>query len=259
MRIGEALKEISVNNVSLAEKQQQVYDAGVAEGRAQGGYTEGFDAGRQAEYDAFWDTYQFNGTKKDYKYAFSYYGWADSIFKPKYDIKPEDASSMFTNTYIVDLAGIIKERGIVFDTSMAKSLRYTFSNSGRLKTVPVVDTRSATDTVYLFAYSQVLESVEKIILKEDGSNTFDYWFNGCTKLANVTFEGVIGQNLNISYTKVLSHGSIVSIISALSTETTDKTVTLSKTAVNNAFEGGSTGSEWLDLIATKSNWTISLV
>ena len=46
MRIGEALKEISANNVTLAEKQQQVYDAGVAEG---------FDAGRQAEYDAFWE------------------------------------------------------------------------------------------------------------------------------------------------------------------------------------------------------------
>lgn len=259
MRIGEALKEISANNVSLAEKQQQVYDAGVAEGRAQGGYTEGFDAGRQAEYDAFWDAYQFNGTKKDYDYAFSYYGWADSIFKPKYDIKPESARGMFSNTYIVDLAGIIKEQGIVFDTSMAKSFRSAFQNSSRLKTVPVVDTRSATDTTYLFNYSTALESIEKIILKQDGSNTFDYWFNGCAKLANVVFEGVIGQSLNISYTKVLSHGSIVSIIGALSTETTDKTLTLSSTAVNNAFEGGSTGSEWLDLIATKSNWTISLV
>ena len=75
MRIGEALKEISANNVSLAEKQQQVYDAGVAEGRAQGGYTEGFDAGRQAEYDAFWDTYQLNGTRTEYRSAFSYYGF----------------------------------------------------------------------------------------------------------------------------------------------------------------------------------------
>lgn len=258
MRIGEALKEISANNVTLAEKQQQVYDAGVAEGRAQGGYTEGFDAGRQAEYDAFWDTYQSNGTRKDYTYAFSYYGWTDSIFKPKYDIKPENATNMFRNTCIVDLAGIIKAQGIVLDTSMATILRAAFQ-TGRLKTIPIVDISSATDTAYLFNYAYALESIEKIILKEDGSDTFDYWFNGCAKLANVTFEGVIGQSLNIFFTKVLSHGSIVSIINALSTETTDKTVTLSRTAVNNAFEGGSTGSEWLDLIATKPGWTISLV
>lgn len=63
----------------------------------------------------------------------------------------------------------------------------------------------------------------------------------------------------------LSKPSITSIINCLSTTTSGLTVTLSKTAVNNAFEtsegvaDGSTSQEWLNLVATKTNWTISLV
>ena len=43
-----------------------------------------------------------------------------------------------------------------------------------------------------------------------------------------------------------------------------KTITFSKTAVNKAFEtsaganDGSTSAEWLALVGTKPNWTISL-
>ena len=34
-------------------------------------YQSGVEAGRKAEYDAFWDAYQQNGTKTNYSYAFS--------------------------------------------------------------------------------------------------------------------------------------------------------------------------------------------
>ena len=73
------------------------------------------------------------------------------------------------------------------------------------------------------------------------------------------------NGFDVQWSTELSKESIISIINALSDTTTALTVTLSKTAVNNAFEtakgnaDGSTSEEWAALIATKQNWTISLV
>jgi hypothetical protein len=67
---------------------------------------------------------------------------------------------------------------------------------------------------------------------------------------------VIGQkNFNVHWSPKLSKASIESIINALSSTTSGLTVTISKTAKEAAF----TSAEWSALIATKSNWTISLV
>jgi hypothetical protein len=61
--------------------------------------------------------------------------------------------------------------------------------------------------------------------------------------------------LNLKDSTKLNKASIESIISVLSTTTTGLSITLSKTAVNNAF----TTDEWNALIGTRTNWTISLV
>ena len=91
-------------------------------------------------------------------------------------------------------------------------------------------------------------------------------FTNCFQLQNLTIEGIIGQNgFNVQWSTKLSKASITSIINALSETTSGLTVTLSKTAVNNAFEtsagaaDGSTSEEWTTLEGTKTNWTISLV
>ena len=55
----------------------------------------------------------------------------------------------------------------------------------------------------------------------------------------------------------LNKESITSVINRLSSGANGLTVTLSLTAVNNAFEGGRDGTEWQTLIATKPNWTIA--
>ena len=75
--------------------------------------------------------------------------------------------------------------------------------------------------------------------------------------------GTLRISVNMQWSP-LSKDSIISIINALSTATSDLPITLSITAVNNAFEtspgaaDGSTSEEWTALIATKPNWTISL-
>jgi hypothetical protein len=77
--------------------------------------------------------------------------------------------------------------------------------------------------------------------------------------------GVIGKDVSFGNSDKLTHDSIASIINTLSATTAGQSVTFSVTAVNNAFEtssgaaDGSTSAEWNALVATKSNWTISLV
>lgn len=95
------------------------------------------------------------------------------------------------------------------------------------------------------------------------STVFSSTFSGCSSLEEVTFCGVIGQNISLSACP-LNAASITNIINVLSETATDKTLTLKLTAVQNAFEtssgaaDGNTSEEWLNLAATKSNWTITL-
>ena len=85
---------------------------------------------------------------------------------------------------------------------------------------------------------------------------------------NISFvEGsVIGKNgFDVQYSTSLTRQSIENIIAALSTTTSGLTVTISKAAVNTAFEtatdaaDGASSQAWNDLIATRANWTISLI
>ena len=101
-------------------------------------------------------------------------------------------------------------------------------------------------------------SIEKIILRDDGSQTVTTMFaSNHNSLKEIRFEGVIGDTISFSDATKLSKASMENTISHLSDTASGKTLTLSKTAVNNAF-GSSTGTEWLALVASKPNWTISL-
>ena len=226
-----------------------------------------FDAAKQNAYDVFWDIYQYNGTRDDYRSAFAGAGWTDETFKPKYDIKPTKlANSMFFCTRVTDLPKLLTEYGIEFDTSKATNLNTVFGGSSYLIKAPTLSTVSTTNINTLFDDCRNLESIEKLILKDDGSQAPSNAFRYTYKLVDIVIEGVIGQNgFNFQWSTLLSKASILSIINALSTTTTGLTVTFSLAAVNNAFEtaegvaDGSTSAEWTVLKATKSNWNIALV
>lgn len=233
-----------------------------------------FKRGKQAEHDKFWNDYQQNGNRTDYMYGFSGNFWTINNFKPKYDIKPTQMVYMFREfnnlaETQIDLVAFAEENGIEFDfTNITGQLGYAFATGG-ISRIGIINLSNITNLAYSFygAYNQKhgLQTIDKIISSETTpflSHTFGY-----TKwLENVIFEGVIGQNgLDLHWSTKLSKASITSIINTLSTTTSGLSITLSVTAVNNAFEtstgsaNGSSSQEWLDLIATKSNWTISLV
>lgn len=227
-----------------------------------------YEAGKKSEYDAFWDLYQENGNRKDYNYAFTR-NWGFSGFTPKYSMKPTKANCMFYafgegGNRTIDFIKLLNDAGVTVDFSQCILLSNLFGYS-LCSTIPTIDTRSCSNLFYMLRDSYLTKTIEKIILKEDGSQLYDNTFIGCQSLQNVIIEGTIGgENFNVSYSP-LSKASLVSIVNALSSTTTGLTVALRLAAVNTAFEttagaaDGSTSDEWTALIATKPNWTINLI
>lgn len=229
---------------------------------ANAGYTEG----QQAAYDAFWDEYQSQGLIYSAQYMFAFGGWNDNTFKPKYSLTLiTNASNMFNTTHISDLKAALLKQGVVFDFAKCTAATNAFAYS-QLTVLPEINLSGVTNFNQVFIASDKLHTIEKLIINSSKSPTFNVAFNSCFALENIVMEGLIGANgLNFQWSTKLSHDSIVSIIGCLSTATSGLSITFSLAAVNAAFEtasgaaDGSTSEAWLNLIATRSNWTISLV
>lgn len=227
-------------------------------------YNAGEQAERDAQWNAFWDTFQVNGTRKNYQYAFSRDAWSNDTFKPKYDIVPTSAAYMFAynqnNPNLTDIKSLLEQQGVVLDTSKCTNMESMFYVGTYFTRFPAISFESCTELKSTFYNCHSLQSIDKVILKSDGTNTFnqDSWsrpFGSTAALKRMIVEGVIGKNGFYVDSKKLDKESITSIINALSATTTGLTVTLSLAAKNAAF----TVDEWAALIATKPNWTISLV
>ena len=130
-----------------------------------------------------------------------------------------------------------------------------------------VDFSEATNLNYAFKGLRALEVIDgtPIYLGAVTSDLAAFWISG-ENLREIRFAGKLAKNLSFGdYPKKLSKDSIQNIMSCLSDDVTGKSLTIPVAAVNTAFEtssgaaDGSTSTEWAELIATKPNWTISLV
>lgn len=222
------------------------YKSGYADGK-QEGYTEGkvdgIEQGKQAAYDAFWDSFQNFGKRTSYALAFNQTssdgggGWTNETYNPKYELvctgNPNGASGTFAwNSSISNIKVPMDCRGV------------------------------AMTNTFLGGYD-VLVTIP--LLRVNEQTTFSSAFDYDTGLIDLTIDGTIGQSgLNLQWSTKLSKASIESIIYHLDlTEGSPaRSITLSLTAVNNAFEGGADGGEFNNLCASArayGNWTISLV
>lgn len=203
-----------------ADKVDAVYDKGVTDGK-------------KSQYDEFWDAFQQNGNRTNYRYAFYNIMWNDITYNPKYPIVcSANSSQMF------DYSGI---------TDTKVDITVTMAGVGQL------------------FKTQNLITIKKLIVTENV--TFNQWFQNASSLQNITIEGVIGNDIDLQYSTMLTKESIASIVNALS-DTQGATLTLSKEAVNREF-GSDTSDEWIKTIADKVSsyngvtydglWTISLV
>ncbi|MBE7044675.1 MAG: hypothetical protein E7397_04030 [Ruminococcaceae bacterium] len=249
MSISEQLK-------TATENVPKVYSAG-----REKGYSSGYSDGEQAEYDKFWDALQKNGTQKNYKYVFAGRTWNPDIFKPKYDMKPITVLQMFSefgsdSGKKTDIADALEKQGVSLDTSSVTNFS-NFANGANITRFPTIDSRSATTLSNAFATS-VLVTIDELILKDDGTQTFSGTFNNASKLENIVISGVIGSNISFSASTSLTKTSIISIVSALSESLTEpQTITLPSAAMNKYFksaDGTVYTDEWMELIRPKANW-----
>lgn len=202
-----------------------------------------YEQGKQAEHDAFWEQYQRGGaTTADYSNAFYTGRWTDDIYKPKYDIVSSNSfNSLFAYSKITDTLVTI-DATLLTSSSKQQAL---FNYATQLKTIPLI---------------RVAEH-----------NTYSGWFSNCTSLENISFEGVIGNDIDFRYSTKLTRVSIESIISHLCvTGDYYGTVTLSLEAVDREFaeydtDGeifcvGSETADWSSCISAASMyWDIALV
>ena len=222
--------EINVNQVNSDFNgiKKAIIDTGVevSDGTTTSEYAdkvnEVYKKGRQS----WWDDYQRDGATTMYAYAFYGSLWRDEIYEPNHPFTVNNGYGMFDSTYVTDTKQPISFVGSnVLTTNMFSSTK--------------------------------LVTIRSLIVNEN--NTFNSnMFSKATGLVNITFEGTIANNLTMGTCTKLSKASIQSIFNCLSATASGMTLTLSTTAVNNAFSGGSTGAEWENLIATKPNWKISL-
>ena len=197
---------------TIAENQQKVYDAGVADGRQQS----------FANYIA-----NCNGSKS-FLYAFAGGGWSDAgtSTRKKTYLATEDmvfnctvnSQNMYSYSYVTDTVAAIN---LATDTGNAKG---TFENATRLVTI------------------------RKLIVNEQ---TPTLRFTGCTKLENITIEGIFATSQNFSPCP-LTNETVQNIIDHLKDLTGQTTQTLTlKVDVGAAVTDAQKAA-----IAAK-NWTLS--
>lgn len=233
---------------TIAENEQRVYDAG-----------------KQAEYDEFWDAYQDYGNRGEYAYAFGGIGWTKTdMFPPKYPIK--------LNDLIVGNIGIFRDFNkrattrydmtticATMDCSKAVRLNGMFADAC-VENI-TIDMSNCQIAIEMFSCANGGGNIDKIYLKvteklTNATGMFSY----CNNLETISFaeNSVIAVNLDFTHSP-LSEGSIRNVINTLSSTATSKTLTLKKTAVQNAFGSDyDSSTEWTTLKNSKSNWTISL-
>lgn len=264
----------------IAENEQKVFNSGRDEGYQDGygsghgdGYTEGFDAGKQAEYDAFWDKFQANGKRTRYRACFGGEIWNNGLLNPKYDMYVNDAIYMFYfNTMGGDLVEYFKNIGKVlsFEGAGDKNLNSVFQYSNFTR---VGKMHSSSASWYsTFADCAYLVTIDEVGNYDENGNVqlTTSTFSNCPALENITIRGKISGSTDFKSSTKLSRASIENIINHLSNTASGKTLTLSQTAVDREFKGvsgadfttvveGSVSAEWLGLVSTKPNWTITLV
>ena len=231
---------ISQNLIKTAENPQKV-----------------FDAGARKEYNAFWDAYQDHGDRRNYVTGFAGAGWTVDTFNPKYNIVPyNNSNTMFQSSAINgNLKDILAQCGVVLDLSNVTRFQYGFS-SAKFTGLGVIDLSKADSrTTYVFYDSSSLVSIEKLIVSENNA-TFANWFDGCTALTDIRFEGMIAKSIDFSWSTNLTAESYDSIFGSLSLTATGVTLKVSSNApdvYNAKFGAGS----WEFVKSVKPNWTFA--
>ena len=213
-----------------------------------------FDAGKKSEYDAFWDTYQSNGTRKNYHSAFAGEGWKQAIFKPKYTIRPSEARNMFYQSPLTDLTLTHK-----LDFSEVTAISSFIARSSVTK-VPAINLSKIIDSLYVFENAFELMTVENLIFPtRPFTVNISGMFYRCNALENITITGTIqNTGCDLHWSTKLTIESVTSILTALSKDSSvaaGKSITF-PTAAQAKIQADTTAKGQYDA-AIAAGWTIA--
>ena len=247
---------------TIAGNQHRIYQAGYDKGVSEGGgsaedYEKGVEDGKKAEYDAFWDAYQENGNRKNYRYAFYRSCWNDTNFKPKYDIVPSaDGQYIFQNCAVTDMKSILERQGVTIDFSKTTSLYYCFSGAS-VTHLPELNCVACANLQNAFNSCSNLVSIDKITISEKATGAYLYnMFGSCDSLEHIIFDGVIAANsLDVHWSTKLTHDSLMSIINTLADKSTDTSGTAWGVTLGTENLAKLTDAE--KAIATGNGWTLA--
>lgn len=222
-----------------------------------------YEAGKLAEYDAFWDSFQNDPDHipENGDYRFSGAGWNNKTFKPTKSMKPTSATSMFRrNRFNGDMVELFEQQDITLDFSECTAMTYVFYECSASR-IGVIDGTKSANLTAIFGYMYNCHTID--LVKVQRNNYFNDNSFRCPALIEIRFEGEIGNAVNFQWSVNLSKASQVSIFNALSTALATR-ATFSKAAVDKAFEtapganDGSTSQEWKDQVASRPLATIVL-
>lgn len=126
-----------------------------------------YEAGKQSEYDRFWDSFQNNGALRNYENKFRQ--WFDGCYNPKHPIVVGTGKTAFSSCY---------NQSEITDTRVDITVRSTQSK-------------------HCFYNDTKLHTIRKLIVID--TVTFDNWFDHATALNHITIEGEIGNSINFQY------------------------------------------------------------
>lgn len=218
------------------------------------GVNEVYEAGKEAEREDFYREY---ATKNTYYMhgRWAGMGWTDTTFRPTEDLNFTGNCSytFYYNGANVDLVEWCKQLGIsILVKPTFANYMFAYSIFTRL---PELDFSNLTTLSSTFSGCSELVTIDLLKIHPGGSASFSSTFSGCDELQNITVDGLIAKNIDFKDCTKLTKASIESIMTHLS-PTATFTVTLSQTAVNNAF----TTEEWQAIIDAKpANVTVSLI
>lgn len=221
-----------------------------------------YASGQSAEREAFWNAYLADDSYTTYQVArFSGNGWNDATFYPDRDLHVKYGYHWFYYNNVTNLKERLAECGVTLDFSEARDTGSMFEGAVTTE-VPEVNISHVTtgsQCQRLFCQCENLVTVDKLILKTDGSNGFANSFYKCVALQNITIEGVIGQDFDIHWSP-LSVESVRSIFRAM---TEDSTLASGKKATFASSVRQHFQDDWTlnsDVTAKENaGWTISFV
>lgn len=225
------------------------------------GVNEVYQAGKKAEYNEFWES---GGLRPDHRFKGTF--WTKETFKPNKDFEIGAQGFSYHNWQgtAYDLAEHLESLGVRM--TLTSSADQELFNCAWFTRLPELNFSPCSGTFdRVFRGMSLLVTIDKIVLPDEGAVTsFNQPFNGCSRLKNVLFDGILDKEISFSDCP-LSADSVESIARALkdfsiSGTAYSCTLTIKSASLNSLETSGKippSGSTWAEYIDNKK-WNLTL-